>query len=197
MTDIVERLRDKWVKAALPVIAPEAADEIESLRQQLATFKNAYAEQIELHNLTLDELAECETKWNDAADCCAKGTTLLAECQAREKKLREFLPPLYVHWPDLVQQAMDIPSDSTALDSAIRQTEERVEASYKVELDLLREIGEILEPIEYLGSYAEGIKAAIRQAKREALLELSDMISTLNACEQAAEIRRIADKLKS
>jgi len=30
------------------------------LRQQLATFKNAYAEQVELHNLTLDELAEAQ-----------------------------------------------------------------------------------------------------------------------------------------
>ena len=38
-------------------------------------------------------------------------------------------------------------------------TPEQCEKSYKVELDLLREIGEELEPVEYLGSYAEGIRA--------------------------------------
>jgi len=42
MTDIVERLRDKWVLAALPVIARDAADEIESLRQQLEVDKAFY-----------------------------------------------------------------------------------------------------------------------------------------------------------
>lgn len=36
-------------------------------------------------------------------------------------------------------------------------------ADYKVELDLLREIGEELEPIVYLGSHAEGIRVLKQQ----------------------------------
>jgi uncharacterized Zn finger protein (UPF0148 family) len=72
MTNIVEqRSKDNCVICpacnhefvAVPV---DVQEELASLRQQLA---------------------DCETKWNDAADCCAKGTALLAECQAREKVL--------------------------------------------------------------------------------------------------------------
>jgi hypothetical protein len=70
--DIVERLRDMNPLTTI-ACSGEAADTIESLRQQLATFKNAYAEQVDLHNLTLDELAECQARcderhnpWQDA-----------------------------------------------------------------------------------------------------------------------------------
>src|SRR3990167_8563595 len=87
----------------------------------------------------------------------------LAESQARENVLRGALETWYGDPYDDIsgqykinktKKALAMPSDSTALDSAIRQ------------------------------------------AKREALLDMAGMITTLNACDQAAELRRMADDLK-
>jgi len=81
----------------------------------------------------------------------------------------------------------------------LAEVEERVEASYQVELDLLREIGEILEPVEYSGSYAVGIKAAIKQAKleggREALMDASNEINEQDDMPGYLQLRCIADNL--
>jgi hypothetical protein len=45
----------------------------------------------------------------------------------------------------------------------LADADDRCELSYKLELDLLKEIGELLEPVEYLGSYAEGVRVLQRQ----------------------------------
>ena len=175
MTDIVERAKTCGADGDAMYcwsVAMEVADECISLRQQLAEYEG------------LD------------ASLAVRQMKAIAESQAREKVLRDALESCSLSKSELRKQALALPHDSAALDEAIRQAEKRVEASYKVELDLLREIGEILEPVDYRGSYAVGIKEAIRQAKKEALLELSDMIYALNACEQAVEIRRMADGMK-
>ena len=53
-----------------PTSQREYMMQIESLRQQLATMTAAYADAVEKHNMTLDELAECERErdeWKERA----------------------------------------------------------------------------------------------------------------------------------
>ena len=185
MTDIVERLRD-WMtidQTTSPASRmAEAAYEIESLRKQLAE--------------VIDECGEYACENNGLKQ-------QLAECQARENVLRDALESAFgnEYWrPDnaprviiqSMQKALTLPSDSTALDEALRKAEERVEASYKLEIELLREIEEMLEPVEYSGSYVDGIKAALKQAKREALLEAAKLFDDQADREATNSVRRIA-----
>jgi chromosome segregation ATPase len=72
------------------------SEKVAGLEQQLATFKNAYSEQIELHNLTLDELADKTDALGEFKDEIVflnrellTVTKRLAESQAREKVLRD------------------------------------------------------------------------------------------------------------
>jgi DNA-binding SARP family transcriptional activator len=110
--------------------------------------KRVESMQIDLDELISlrQQLAECEAKWNDAADCCAKGTALLAESQAREKVLRDALTAIIDQAQEstdqyhesmkgyrqarhdrmdadiqLARDALALPSDSTALDTMLAQ----------------------------------------------------------------------------
>lgn len=159
--------------------------EVESLRQQLEVALSASGTHVDQCNRLSILLAELEDDEQKAVERCVIAEQQLAECQAREKVLRDALikisdVDINNSWScqsGMAKAALAMPSDSTALDEAIRQSYKECYESarlfYKTELD-----------------------EAIKQAKREALLELSDMISTLNACEQAAEIRRMAEEMK-
>ena len=142
----------------LVLMQPAGLDTIQQLmeklaesQKQLATFKNAYAEQVELHNLTLDELAECQAERRSKDNCVicpacnnefvavpvdvqeerASLRQQLAESQAREKVLRDLLE--YSSYElrqytegftvhwEAVDAALALPFDSTALDEAIKQ----------------------------------------------------------------------------
>jgi hypothetical protein len=119
MTDIVERLReglDIGVPTPIGEQCRDAADEIESLRQQLA------------------ELEDDEQK---AVERCVIAEQKLAQCQAREKVLRDDMKLASIQYmgcggnllPGEIIDAMNsilnhtlvLSSDSTALDQAIRQ----------------------------------------------------------------------------
>jgi hypothetical protein len=173
MTDIVERLRG-FQSAAAQSWAFEAADEIESLRQQLAEAVKMLSEQgyeynrktnaiIERHS---QQLAECQQKLemaeaiiagdgalitglkNDLAECQEQNAKLservvgvgeiainsvsrdrLAECQAREKVLRDVLREAldYFQLPGQIfnitwaEEVFSMPSDSTALEILKKQ----------------------------------------------------------------------------
>jgi hypothetical protein len=64
-----------------------------------------------------------------------------------------------------------------SLRQQLDDADNRCELSYKVEIDLLNEIGKLLEPVEYRGSYAEGIRVLQRQlAECRALLDDADKV---------------------
>jgi hypothetical protein len=153
MSDNLERLRARdehlaqWAVAEIESLRQqlaaqkaewEKAYEIGMVRQQqLATFKDAYAEQIELHNLTLDELAECQAhaKILETGAGVSLGelaaSQKLVECQAQAQVLRDALERLAKlgngdvfgnsEGNTIAYAAYTMPSDSTALDSAIKQ----------------------------------------------------------------------------
>jgi chromosome segregation ATPase len=179
MTDIVERLRED--NEGCGTRMEDAAVEIESLRQQLAECQ-AHAKILETGaGVSLGELAASQK----LAECQAENATLTdrivdigskvinlerqaIECQARETVLRDFVDVcielddyLTITVTDALDRVRDLPSDSTALDEAIRQ------------------------------------------AKREALLEAAAEFENLNPTAEIARcavgdvLRRMADELKN
>ena len=110
MTDIVEMLRQGLDEGNLTPVGEQckaAADEIESLRQQLA------------------ESQARETSCFSAAEFLKQ----LQHCQAREKVLRDYITPEQIKFGNVPPEG-----DSTALDEAIRKAkrEALLEAAVKV-----------------------------------------------------------------
>ena len=97
MSDIVERLKYEPCSEGLQ---QEALDVIESLSQQLAHAEMA---------------AEAEAKFADGL------RQQLAECQAREKVLRDALSAEDEDAWILKETALSMPSNSTALDEALKR----------------------------------------------------------------------------
>lgn len=70
------------------------------------------------------------------------------------------------------------------------------------EIALLNEIGALLESVEYQGSYVDGIKAMVKQAKRNVLLEAADKFwyseDKTNLVELGVKrwLRRMAEEIK-
>lgn len=98
----------------------------------------------------------------------------LAECQARDVKLREALEE-YVYQEGATiqaQEVLDMPHDDTALREYTEYSLNKLP-----EMALLNQIGDLLEPVDYHGSYVDGIKAMVKQAKREVLLDAADRVS--------------------
>jgi hypothetical protein len=141
MTDIVERLQAKKRNATDE--EDDALDEIKSLRQQLAECVVTNVQLIEdncrlVQQLELkDELIEAKEMVNeDLREQVAEVQnqaiadvnhfrTALAECQAREKAVRNVLRR-YVERDDITHEAgvvdaLALPYNSTALDEAIKQ----------------------------------------------------------------------------
>jgi len=161
MTDIVERLRDpKLDHDCLHRMV--AADEIESLRQQLAECQDMYSDLEAVYKHSVDnennltaQLAIVQKRMDLEADRAAQlDVTLedtrqqlaetqeelrvcqqeaigyreqLAECQARERVLRDKVELVCEGWTlpfdvrKILETAVAIPSDSTALDTMLKQ----------------------------------------------------------------------------
>jgi chromosome segregation ATPase len=132
----------------------EAAKEIESLRKQLAECQAECEEQARLNGAgssreaaLMARLAECQQKLEMAEAVIAGDGALitglkndLAECQAREKVLRDALEHAEELSPTISQQtddALSIPSDSTALDNMLRHAkrEALLEAAGRLDPD--------------------------------------------------------------
>jgi hypothetical protein len=190
MTDIVERLREWRMHASHKLHADlgTAADEIESLRQQLAECQ-AKAEHWE---------ATCHGQWENYQQ-------LFAECQAREREKTEALRivqaaiclaaddapestigKLYDH----VSKVVVMPYDSTALDQAIQQALRPV-------YDFVGRDYAHIEPKEALEAWLSDV---IRQAKREALLEAANVVGSQKydtLLDMINELRRMAKELET
>lgn len=131
MTDIVERLRDcdGFHRAALIMLTAEAADEIESLRQQVHELSALLDCVKSERDQQLDEQKRLLNLVYRSADPLKKQ---LAECQAQKKVLRDGLKPV-VRWlvsgcnpQDAAQELrliIAMPSDSTALDTLLAAAE--------------------------------------------------------------------------
>jgi hypothetical protein len=138
MTDIVEMLRQGLDEGNLTPVGEQckaAADEIESLRQHLADWtRRSESSESKLGQLEANEellevcqqLAECQAR-ETSCFSAAEFLKQLQHCQAREKVLRDAISGLWLGddgemggWP-ACREALALPHDSTALDSAIRQ----------------------------------------------------------------------------
>ena len=124
MNDIVERLRDSnYLK--FPSMALEAADEIETLRRQLAEFKamSAYRGQ---------QLAEKDAEIERLNKNLLWSMQCTAESDLRAVKLRGFLDSIVPYrayngddWPSkIAQEALALPSDDAALREMIAKAGE-------------------------------------------------------------------------
>ena len=140
----------------------EIADKIE---QPVKTYCGGIPHYVDTVDSLRKELGECKESSKIIFDAYESLRQQLAECQAREKVLRDALVNenslrlgyLYrkgFSIPSLANEALALPSDSTALDTMLKH------------------------------------------AKRASLSEMAEIISTLNACEEADEIRRMAEELK-
>jgi len=141
MTDIVERLRVD--NEGCGTRMDEAADEIESLRHKIV---NLDKENLELHLAATHSERELREERKKLASClankwkarCEKAEQQLAECQTREKVLRDRLRwHIRVYrvadeaWdPEaecdrLMEKEVGLPSDSTALDTMLKQAKRK------------------------------------------------------------------------
>ena len=189
--DIVKGLREL---AESNVLGDIAANEIESLRKQLASEKESHEA---WENEHLREAAEKQKlftkKENIYVDKLNELLRRLEESQAREKAMLDFIATEIKAWVDTEKwsrsptiqddwmadfavqritafnKILVIPADDTALRQA---NEAYLNAS--PEMQLLNTIGGFLEDVEYTGSYLHGIIAYGKQAKKEALLEAAD-----------------------
>ena len=154
MTDIVERLRIIWGTE----LGKQSADEIESLRQQLAD-ANRRAEYWKAEHLA--------------------GNEQLAECQAREKVLRDALT-----WYG--EEAVALAVNMTA------KNDMAILASVHV---LALDAG---KRSSALPSDSTALDTMLKQAKREALLDVVNEFEHGNAADlfAATRIRRMAKELE-
>jgi hypothetical protein len=212
MADLVVRLRcdaGEFFMRYGDTLLTEAADEITLLRvekkdlvkQRDDLVQDNLAMISEIERLKAELEAETKRRWDGNRIASAEAAEELAECQAREAKLRETLDEIgnlnqEARFSPVITQivrvALALPTDDTALKEAI---EAALQAS--PEFDLLTRIGQYLSDVDYIGDYVEGIK----QAKRETLLEAADwwdqddnLIPRAHS-RARKEFRRMADEL--
>lgn len=156
MTDIVERLRRyKRDRSGYAEYCHQAADEIERLKAGLA--------------------AETQRRWDGNRIASAEAAEELAECQAREAKLRTALEMYLMPMPD---------KDTTVMAILIAATETAMQALA-------------------LPTDNTALKEAIKQAKRDVLLEAAEKFCTMDSAEADWEgewasdhLRRMAEEIK-
>lgn len=109
----------------------ELEAQVDALTKERDRWKADYLEQVEKHNLTLDELREIEAERDTWADNCDRVYAQLAAAQSRIKVLREHLQLAVEYGPAMAignvlsKDALTQPDDHTALDELLKQERER------------------------------------------------------------------------
>lgn len=122
----------------------------------------------------------------------------LAESQAREKVLRDALvraSGYEAYMEDkIITNALTLPSDSTALDLALRQAEESTKQAMIA--DGWRQCAKGQRTTQYCGLTEEAIRQAKREALLEAINEWEKPYGLTDGSPFIERLRRMADNLK-